>query len=264
MGNTGTILTSVKGPVATISLNRPDVHHAINMVMIRELIRAITGFGESESIRIILLNAPGPNFSAGADLDWMRRGLNQGEEHLKKESSEMAGLFRIIWENPKVVVTAVQGNVLGGAIGLVAASDLVIAEEGAQFSFSEVKLGLVPATIAPFVVRKTGKSLASAWMLTGRAFTTAEARDGGLVHFVCGEGMLEGETNRLLKDLLANGPEAMVEVKQMLRELSPDEDPGKIQKETSEIIARFRASKEGQEGMNAFFDKRKPGWHETE
>ena len=261
MGITETIQTSIEGAVATITLDRPEVHHAMNIEMIREVATALAGMRQNESIRIIRLRATGDHFSAGADLDWMREGMKQSEAQLKQESMELAGLFRLLSEMPQVVVSAVQGKVLGGANGLIAASDLVIAEDTARFSFSEVKLGLVPATVAPFVVRKAGIGRAAAWMLTGLVFSAEDARTAGLVHFICEEGKLAEETGHLTDELLSNGPEAMQGIKQMLRHMESGRDPQKIQEETAAIIARYRISPEGQEGMNAFFEKRKPGWH---
>jgi methylglutaconyl-CoA hydratase len=258
-----TILKSVKGYLGEIVLNRPDVHHAINIEMIREITHLLSALERDRSIRIVLFRAPGENFSSGADLNWMREGMDQSRDQLEKESMELAGMFRLIWEAAPVVVTAVQGKVLGGANGIVAASDIVIAEDTARFSFSEVKLGLVPATIAPFVVRKAGFGRSAEWMLTGRMINAAEAHSGGLVHYLCKEGTLEQETGQLVYDLLSNGPEAMKGIKHLLRQLFSYDDPLKIQSETAKTIARFRISPEGQEGLNSFFEKRKPSWNDS-
>ena len=261
MKKTETILTSLDGNIATITLNRPGVHHAMNIEMIRELTRFISGPCENPDIRIILLRATGENFSAGADLNWLRDGMDQDEEQLKRESMELAGLFRLISKTPRIFVTAVQGKILGGANGLVAASDLVLAERSATFSFPEVKLGLVPATITPFMVRKVGRSRAAAWMISGKIFDSEEALAGGLVHLVCQDGQLGEETGKLMDTLLANGPEAMKGIKEMLNNFNFDRDAGTIQEESADLIARYRISPEGQEGMKAFFKMRKPGWH---
>ena len=243
-----------------ISLVRPLVHNAMNIKMVRELATALSVFARDPGIRLIHLNADGKHFSSGADLEWMRQGLGQTEAQLKEESMELAGLFRLITEIPKVVVTAVQGKATGGAIGLIAASDLVIAEETAIFTFSEVKLGLVPATIAPYVMHKTGKGRAAGWMLSGRSFSARDARDAGIVHFLCHEGTLEEETAGLIRDLMANGPEAMKGIKNLFHQFPIHDDPLHIQQKTAELIARIRVSPEAQEGMNAFFEKRRPDW----
>jgi methylglutaconyl-CoA hydratase len=261
MNHLKTIISNLNYPLATVILNRPEVHHAMDIGMIRELTSTLTTFGADPNVRIILIHSTGDNFSAGADLNWMRDGMNQTEAQLKSESMELAQLFRLITEIPPVVVSAVKGKVMGGANGIVAASDLVLAEETASFAFSEVKLGLVPATIAPFVIRKSGKSLTASWMLTGRQFNAREALNGGLIHFVCQAGSLELEIGKLMSDLLANGPEALKGIKKMIRQFSPESDPATLVGTTAEIIARCRISDEGQEGMNAFFEKRKPGWN---
>jgi methylglutaconyl-CoA hydratase len=261
MGSWKTIKISKEGPVGTITLNRPRVHHAMNIEMVRDLSTAFSAFSDDPALSIVLLRSDGPNFCAGADLKWMKEGLNQTEAQLMEESAELAELFRLMHEFPGIVVASVQGRAMGGAVGLIAASDLVIAENSASFTFSEVKLGLVPATIAPYVIRKTGQGRAAGWMLSGRPFNAVDAREAGLVHFLCDEGSLEEETKSLVRDLKSNGPGAMKGIKEMLRGFPFQEDPGKTGLESAEIIARFRISPEGQEGMNAFFEKRKPYWN---
>jgi methylglutaconyl-CoA hydratase len=245
---------------ATVTLNRTDVHNAMNIKMIRELTEAFQQLYADPGIRVILLNAAGVNFSAGADLQWMREGILQDKSQLYAESLELAGLFRLIAEGLPVIVTAVRGKAIGGAVGLVAASDLAIAEYSAVFRFSEVKLGLIPATIAPFVLRRTGTSRAADWMLTGREFGADEAREAGLVQYICPDGKLEEESISLLKNLLSGGPGALREVKKLLRRLSQARDPDDIQSETAGLITDLRTSGEGQEGIRAFFEKRKPRW----
>jgi methylglutaconyl-CoA hydratase len=250
MSNYSTIQTSSAGPVGTITLNRPRVHHALNMTMIRELTDALHCLGGDDQVRIVLLRSTGANFSAGADINWMREGMNQSREQLKQESMELAGLFRLITEIPVPCVCAVQGKVIGG----------VIAENTARFSFSEVKLGLIPATIVPFVIRKAGRSRTAAWMLSGEPFSSGKALAGGLVHYTCAEGELEKRTAQVISQLLKGGPEAMKGIKKMLREFSTHGGAQTIQEETAELIAKTRISPEGQEGMNAFLEKRKPDW----
>ncbi|MFH0757637.1 MAG: enoyl-CoA hydratase-related protein [Bacteroidota bacterium] len=260
MSNYSTIQTSLYGPVGTVTLNRPGVHHALNLTMIRELTGALHALEADDQIRIVLFRSSGANFSAGADINWMREGRHQSREQLKQESMELAGLFRLITEIPIPCVCAVQGKVIGGANGLIAASDLVIAENTARFSFSEVKLGLIPATIAPFVIRKAGRSRTAAWMLSGEPFSTGEALEGGLVHYTCAAGELEKKTGQIISRLLKGGPEAMKGIKKMLREFSIHAGAQTIQEESAELIADTRISSEGQEGMNAFLEKRKPDW----
>ena len=262
MKKTETILSSIKGTVATITLNRPSVFHAMNLQMIRELTQAFSYFDNVPGIRIILLQSTGEHFCAGADLNWMSEGMDQSEEQLKQESMELAGLFLLMTRLSSIIVTAVSGKVIGGANGLVAASDIVIADASTRFAFSEVKLGLVPATIAPFVVQRVGKSRARAWMIMGSLFDAEEARSAGLVDIICDRGQLEKERARILKNLLSGGPEAMAGIKKMFFLFDFDQDANALKEESSEILARFRKSSEGQEGMKAFLDKRRPAWNE--
>jgi len=255
-----TIKTNDRNAFGTVTLDRPGVHNAMNIRMIRELAHALEDLGKRSGKHLILIDAAGPNFSAGADLHWMREGIGQDRDQLLAESKELAGLFRQISESGSVIVTAVRGKAIGGAVGLVAASDLVIAESSASFRFSEVKLGLIPAVIAPYVLRKTGTGKAAAWMLTGREFPANEAHESGLVQFICPPGGLEEETSGLLKELRTGGPAAIAGIKQLIRKVSGTSPPAEYLEETADLIAAFRTSKEGQEGIRAFFEKRNPDW----
>ncbi|HER07658.1 MAG TPA: enoyl-CoA hydratase/isomerase family protein [Bacteroides sp.] len=258
-----TIQLHVGGPLASITLAREKVRNAMNIRMIRELVRAFDDLNQNEEIRIILLRAEGEHFSAGADLNWMREGLGQSPEQLLAESRELAGLFSSIHRSEHVVVTAVRGKVMGGANGLVAASDIVVVEETAAFAFSEIKLGLIPATISPFVLRKMGYSRTKELMLTGRLFHAKEAVEYGLAHVICGKGKLEETADAVIKELLSNGPRAMKGIKSLLDTLDRPGANDRLSDLTAELIAKYRSSEEGQEGISAFFEKRKPGWHEA-
>jgi len=260
MGHFRTISVNTDGAVATVTLNRPRVRNAINLEMIRELTAVFGKFGEFPLVRIVVIDSEGAHFSAGADLNWMREGLEQPEEQLLEESRELARLFLTIDHCPSVVVAAIKGRVMGGANGLMAAADIVVAEETAQFAFSEVKLGLIPATIAPFVTRKAGEARTSELMLTGRVFDAMEALQSGLVHRICREGELTGAVKELTDLLLENGPAAMTGIKGLLRTLRREMTEEKLVELTAGVIARCRTSVEGQEGIRAFFEKRKPNW----
>lgn len=260
MSTSTTITSSIHGPVAKIRLNRPDVHHAINPEMIRELTESFTQLNNNKSIRIIHLYSEGAHFCAGADLNWMKEGLNQNEEELVQEGKELAALFAHMRKISPIILTSVQGKVMGGANGLVAASDLVLAEDGAHFAFSEVKLGLVPATIAPFVVGRMGKSKAAAWMISGRLFSARDAQNSGLIDFICEKGQLEAEADGLIRDLLAGGPGAQSGIKEMIRDFDFGQKTETVIRESAEILARYRTAPEGQEGMKAFLEKRRPSW----
>lgn len=235
----------------------------MDLQMIREMTFSFTKLNREKDTRIIRLSSEGANFSAGADLNWMRAGMAQGKEQLLKESLELAGLFRTIRESSAVTIATVKGRIMGGAIGLLAAADLVLAERSSSLAFSEVKLGLIPATIAPHVLRKAGTSRTLEWMLTGRTIPASEALDGGLFHRLCEIGSLDHAADHLISDLLSNGPLALAGVKDLIANLEWRTDPAQVDQYGAELIAAFRVSREGQEGMNAFFEKRKPDWIET-
>lgn len=259
-----TIITEIRNSVATLSLNRPQVHNAMDMLMIRELTSSFKALESDQRIRIVVLASSGKHFSAGADLNWMKEGMVQDQEQLRSESLELADLFKCMAASRMIVLSAIGGKVMGGANGLVAVSDLVIAEESATFTFSEVKLGLAPATIAPFILRKIGSSRTTDLMLTGRPILAEEALAAGLVHYVCRQGTLRATTGEIIGKLLSNGPEAMREVKHLLRWLQSGPTDEQVREHTAGVIARLRISPEGQEGMNAFFEKRRPGWYEAD
>jgi len=257
-----TIILEREGGMAAIRLNRPEVRNAMNLQMIRELTSTLRILDRDEGTRVILFRSEGAHFCAGADLAWMQAGLEQSEEQLKLESLELAGLFRTLWEAHAVTVCSVKGLIPGGAIGLLAASDLVVAESSSALRFSEVRLGLVPATIAPYVLRKAGPGRSSDWMMTGRLIGTLEARDAGLIHRICEDGKLEEATRELLEELMSVGPRALRGVKQLLRGIEGIAEPREADEYTSGLIAALRKSREGQEGMKAFLEKRKPSWDE--
>lgn len=248
--------------MATISLNRPELRNALNLQMIREISTSIEALNCDQAIRVIIFNSTGDHFCSGADLAWMQASLVLSKDQLEKESLELAKLFRILWESIAVSICSVKGPVFGGAIGLLAASDYVVAESSVVLTFSEVNLGLIPATIAPYVLRKAGFGRSSDWMMSGRPIGAKEAHDAGLIHRICEEGKLEESTDVLAGELLSKGREALKGVKSLLRGLEGMRDPAEVDSYTSRLIAGFRTSAEGQEGMKAFLEKRKPRWDE--
>lgn len=257
------IITEFKGAVAFLTMNRPAVHNAMDIAMIRKLTSSFQALQANPDTRIVVLTTSGKHFSAGADLNWMKEGLHHTPGQLKSESMELAGLFRMIWDSGLMVVSSIRGKVLGGANGLVAASDIVIAEETSSFAFTEVRLGLVPATIAPYILAKLGYSRTTELMLTGRTFDASDALAYGLVHQCCMDGTLGEFTTETVDRLLSNGPGAMKSIKKLLKRLAPKPSTDEICDYTSGLIARVRVTPEGQEGMRAFFEKRNPDWHET-
>lgn len=258
----GTIVLERTGGVASITLNRPEVRNAMNLQMIRELTSTFEALRREEEIRLILFKARGTHFCSGADLAWMQAGLNLTQEQLRQESLELAGLFRVIHESDALTLCCVRGRISGGAVGLLASSDLVLAEESAILTFPEVKLGLVPATIAPYVLRKAGYSRSLDWMVTGRLIDAAEAREAGLIHRICADGALEEASGLLAADLLSGGVEALKGIKHLLKQLEGITGADELDHYTASLIAGFRISPEGQEGMKAFLEKRRPYWDE--
>ena len=259
-----TIVLDKKGPQATITLNRPEVHNAMNLTMIREITRALESLNREEGIRLIIFDSTGDHFCSGADLRWMRSGLTQSRDQLESESLELARLFRSLRESEAITICSVKGRISGGALGLLAASDFVVAESSVVLAFPEVKLGLIPATIAPHVLRKAGFSRSSDWMMTGRAVPASEAREGGLIQRICAEGSLESSTRELAEELLTGGLKALKGVKALLQQLESPMEAEELDLFTSRLIAGFRISPEGQEGMKARLEKRKPSWNEAD
>jgi methylglutaconyl-CoA hydratase len=250
-----------RGGVATVTLDRPDVHNAFNAALIAELTRCFAALGAEPGVRAIVLTGAGQSFSAGADLTWMRQSLDLSAEENVADAERLAAMFETIDRCPRPVVARVNGAAFGGGVGLVAVCDIAVAAEGARFAFSETKLGIAPAVIAPFVVRKIGLSHARALFLTGARFDVARTREIGLVHDVVPADRLDAAVDEQLALLLSSGPEAVGAVKDLLAEL-PSLDPAAARRATTELIARLRTGAEGQEGIHAFLEKRKAAWVE--
>ena len=246
--------------IGSVTLNRPRVHNALHIEMIRELSDAFRSLSKNKNLRLIIIDSNGENFSAGADLNWMKKGLEQSKEELASESEELAQLFHTIYTCPIITLAVAKGKVMGGANGIIAAADISIAAPGTTFAFSEVKLGLVPATIAPYVVARTGKNVAREWMLTGRQINAREAYERGLVNMLSQYENPDSTVQPLIRTLINNGPQAMKGIKKMFMNDDLLRDPGEQLKSTAKLIAKYRVSEEGQEGIQAFFEKRKPEW----
>lgn len=247
------------GGVARVWLNRPDVRNAFDGLMVTELRKVFQDLSGDDGVRVIVLGGRGKVFSAGADLEWMKAVAEFGHENNVREARTMADLFLAIARSPKAVVARVHGAALGGGAGLVAACDIAVAAQDARFGFTEVRLGLVPAVISPHVIGKIGESAARELFLTGERFDGARAAEIGLVRSAVSEAELDGAVEGRVRELLRAGPQALAEAKTLIREVSGREVEA-VQKDTVERIARLRASDEGQEGLHAFLEKRKPRW----
>jgi methylglutaconyl-CoA hydratase len=254
-----TISYSAENRIAKVTLNRPEVHNAFNDVMIRELLEVFGEISKGEDIRVAVLTGKGESFCAGADLNWMKRMINFTYEQNFEDSLKLAELFYLMYSLPKPIIAAVNGAAIGGGTGLVAVCDMAIAAEGARFSLSEVKLGLVPACISPYVIRKVGEGRCREFFLTGERATAQRALELGLVNQVVPLAELNMAVNGKVKQLLSSGPKAIAMCKELLKNV-PGMSFDKAMIYTADMIASMRIGDEGQEGMNAFLEKRKPRW----
>ena len=248
-----------RGPVAWMILNRPAVHNVFNEVLIDELSRAATELGSADGVRVAVLASEGPSFSAGADLNWMKRMVGASFEENRADAEKMARMFEALYRIPKPLVGRIQGTAFGGGVGLTAVCDIAVAAKEAMFSLSEIRLGILPSVISPFVLAKIGSGAARELFLTGERFSAERARDIGLVRRVVPLDELDTEVNKVIEHLLAGGPEAQARAKRLLPQvegLSP-EDAREI---TTRNIAEARVGAEAQEGMNAFLEKRRATW----
>ncbi|MEK0082951.1 enoyl-CoA hydratase-related protein [Benzoatithermus flavus] len=249
------------GPLARVTLNRPEIHNAFDERLIEALAETFRHLAEDGTARAVLLAGAGKSFSAGADLNWMKRAAAYDEEQNRADARALELMLRRIDECPKPVIALVQGAAIGGGLGLVAACDIAIAGEAAQFATSEVRLGIVPAVISPFVVRAIGPRQARRWFLTAERFGAEEARRIGLVHEVVPTEHLEARGREIVAEIVKGGPEAIAEAKRLVRLVETMPQGGSILAEaTVAMIAERRASPEGKEGIGAFLEKRKPAW----
>jgi methylglutaconyl-CoA hydratase len=254
-----TIKWNIKEKCAYLVLNRPEKHNAFNDSMIFELKDAFDHFSEREDIRAVVLTGEGKSFCAGADLNWMKRVKDYSYEENLKESLQLAELFYTMYSLPKPTIARVNGAAIGGGTGFVAVCDIAIASEKAKFSFSEVKLGLIPACISPYVMKKCGEGRCREFFLTGERLSAEKAHRAGLVNAVVAGDELDTYVDDLVLTLVSSGPEAIKSCKELLRRVAEMrlEDAKEY---TAEVIAQLRVSDEGQEGMNAFLEKRRPRW----
>ena len=254
-----TIKYSIKDNVARVTLNRPEIHNAFNETMIGELLEIYKKFAEMEEMRVVVITGEGKSFCAGADLNWMGGVIKYSYEQNLNESMQLAELFYTMYSLPKPTIAMVNGAAIGGGAGMVAVNDFVIASDRAKFSFSEVKLGLVPACISPYVIRRVGENRSRELFLSGERIDAQKAFNFGFVNQVVPPEKLETTVKQQIAQLLSSGPNALAICKDLLEKV-PQLSLGQAKKYTAEAIAELRVSDEGQEGMKAFFEKRKPNW----
>jgi len=248
--------------VATLTLNRPAVHNAFDEALIAALTDCLTALAGDPAVRAVVLRAAGHSFSAGADLNWMRRAAAYGDAENIADAERLGVLLQTLATLPKPTVAVVQGAAIGGGAGLVAACDVVIAAERARFAFSEVRLGLIPAVISPVVIAAIGARAARRYFLTAERFDASTARGLGLVHEVVAEEALDETLERTLGLLLANAPQAMAAAKSLVSDVAGRRYDQALMADLAHRIAARRASPEGREGLAAFLEKRPPRWPE--
>ena len=250
----------IGGAIATVTLNRPEVRNAFNDDLIARLAETFAELGARPGLRCIVLAANGPAFCAGADLNWMRRMADYTREENLADAGRLAAMLRTIYECPKPTIAKVQGDVFAGGLGLVAACDIAVAVDGAGFCLSETRLGLIPATISPYVIRAMGARASHRYFLTAEKFDAAEALRIGFVHEVVAAGALDAKVAELAQALVNAGPEAVKACKQLVLDVAGQPITPELIARTVEGIADIRASREGREGVQSFLNKRKPDW----
>ena len=257
-----TIKVQLGESMAWVNLDRPEVRNALNAELIRELTEVFGWLNSRDDIRVIIIKGNGKSFCAGADLAYMKDMAGFSYNQNIADAEKLSKLFQTIYFCDKAVIVDVHGACIGGANGIVAAADIVIAEKGTKFAFTEVRLGLTPATISPFVVAKIGNTAAKELMLTGRRFTADEAKTFGLVNVVVDEAEMIDTERQYIDYFLQASPDAIAECKNLIRMVTGTDDRyNPVFMQTSVAIANQRISKVGQEGMKAFFEKRKPEWN---
>jgi methylglutaconyl-CoA hydratase len=248
------------GAVRTITLSRPDVRNAFNDEVIAELKNAFTEAGQAADVRCVVLAAKGSAFCAGADLNWMRRMADYTRDENLADAGELAAMLRAIYECPKPTIARVQGDVFAGGVGLVAACDMAVSVDSATYCLSEVKLGLIPATISPYVIRAMGARASHRYFLTAERFSAAEAHRMGLLHEVVTVDVLDAKVAELTSALVSASPNAVRACKRLVQDVAEREIDDALVAHTVAGIADIRSSAEGKEGVQSFLQKRKPNW----
>lgn len=251
--------TDSKG-VTTLLLNRANKHNAFDDKMIAQLTTFLEKAIHSKNTKIIVIKAKGPNFSAGADLKWMCEMAQYSDAENKEDAMRLGRLMHTLYLCPKPTIALVQGKTFGGGVGLIACCQIVLAEEKASFCFSEARLGIIPAVISPFIVNAIGTRWARHYFLRASPFDASEALRMGLCHHITVEDRLPDLLKEIVDDLLANGPLALQHINLLLNKLSPIEINNEILIDNANLIANLRVSDEGQTGLNAFLNKKKPNW----
>lgn len=248
------------GGIAVVALNRPEVHNAFDERMIAELTAAFRELDADPLVRVVVLAGKGKHFCAGGDLNWMRRTAEASREENLRDALAAAELMHVLDTLGKPTVARVQGAAFGGGVGLAACSDIAVAADSARFCLSEVRLGLLPSVISPYVVRAIGVRQARRYALTAEQFTADDARRIGLIHEVVPAGRLSEKVGEIAEELLRGGPTALAGAKALIAELANRPPDQRLREHTADRISAARASGEGREGISAFLEKRRPQW----
>ncbi|MBS1189945.1 MAG: enoyl-CoA hydratase/isomerase family protein [Rhodocyclaceae bacterium] len=255
-----TIEIEMSGPVATVWMNRPDVHNAFNETLIDELTKACKALDQDPAVRVVVLAGRGKSFSAGADLHWMRRAAAYTVDENMKDAQALAGMLRTLAEMKRPTVARVHGAALGGGMGLAAACDIAVASTQAVFATSEVKFGIIPATIGPYVLRAIGARQAYRYFQTAERIGAERAREIGLVHETVAPEELDAKVEEIVAALLQGGPGAQTAAKELIRAVDRQQVNQNLVDDTAHRIAHLRATAEAKEGIAAFLEKRQPNW----
>jgi len=254
------LTVTVQDRIARITLTRPEVRNAFNDEVILQLKAAFESVGAMDDVRAVVLAAQGPAFCAGADLNWMRRMADYTREENLADAGQLAAMLKAIYECPKPTIASVQGDVFAGGTGLVAACDIAVSVDTATYCLSEVKLGLIPATISPYVIRAMGARAAHRYFLTAERFSAQEAQRIGFVHELVSADAIEARVAELAQALVSASPNAVKACKRLVHDVAGREIDATLIAATVEGIADIRASEEGREGVASFLQKRKPSW----
>ena len=250
----------IEGRVAKVFLNRPEVRNAFNDGVITELAETFTRLGQDPGVRAIVLGGHGKAFCAGADLNWMKSMAGYGWEDNRADATRLAEMLWAIYSCPLPVVGRLHGDCYAGGMGLAACCDVLVAAEGMHFCLSEARLGLLPATISPYVMRAMGEQAARRYFITAERFSAAQAREMGFVHELVAPDALDAKVDEIVALLVANGPAAVKACKRLVQDFAGREITPELRAETARRIADIRASDEGREGVQAFLNKREPAW----
>ncbi len=258
--NLSTLTLEIQQYQATVSLNRPELRNAFNETTIAELTQVFQQLDQDQHVRVIVLAANGPSFCAGADLNWMKKMADYSEAENLADAAQLATMLQAIYRCSKPVIAKIQGDCYAGGMGLIAAADIAIAVDSANFCLSEVKLGLIPATISPYVIKAMGENAARRYFITAERFSAAKALACGLVQQVVTAAELDAAVAEIARAICQNSPNAVKQAKKLVHDVAGQTLTSDLIAQTVAGIAQIRASEQGREGVRSFLEKRKPAW----